>query len=112
LRGGAGSPGEPVSAGKFPANRENNREFSKKRAVLGEMACLNDRKINEFSLEFPTCRNREFLYAEQGIDFREQGIGPSDQGVEWARDRKDRPCEDRDNKAEQGSIAVHSRLKS
>jgi hypothetical protein len=46
-------PGEPVSAGKFPANRENNREFSKKRAISAEMACLNDRKFNEFSLEFP-----------------------------------------------------------
>jgi len=60
---------QPTESGE----RENNREFSKKRAISRETACLNDRKINELSLKFPTCRNRELLYAEQGIEFREQG---------------------------------------
>jgi hypothetical protein len=64
---------EPVSASKFPANRENNREFCKIRRSAPNLRAWT--RANPMACS-------EIPYAaEQGIFVKEQGICAQEQGV-------------------------------
>lgn len=49
------------SQGKFPANREINREFLQKKPFPGDSRASNRSIINNLWSKFPTQRNREFF---------------------------------------------------
>ena len=58
---------------KFPANRENNREYSNFRASKSASNARNPRSIGFFDLRCQK-RNRELIRPEQGIKSLDQGI--------------------------------------
>jgi len=64
---------EPVSAPKFPANREINREFRQIR-LLGAILPADTRANSKACSEIP-------YSAEQGIFAKEQEICPREQGI-------------------------------
>ncbi|HEX9143256.1 MAG TPA: hypothetical protein VGA09_03215, partial [Candidatus Binatia bacterium] len=66
---------EPVSASKFPANREINREFHRIRA-LGAILKVGTRANSEVCSEIPYATEQGIISAEQGILVQEQGIFP------------------------------------
>jgi hypothetical protein len=66
---------EPVSTLKFPANRENNREFHRVRA-LGAILKVDPRAKSEACSEIPYATEQGIISAEQGILVQEQGIFP------------------------------------
>jgi hypothetical protein len=65
---------EPVSAAKFPANREKNREFGQARIIQSEFdtATLRSseacRQIPQAKEQGLTCRNRKRVSLEQGFE--------------------------------------------
>jgi hypothetical protein len=64
---------EPVSTGKFPANREKNREFYIITvSVASETA--NNGVITGLPKRIPYSTEQGIILAEQGILAREQGI--------------------------------------
>ena len=64
---------EPVSAAKFPANREKNREFCRiVVSVASETA--NNGVVTGLPKRIPYSTEQGIILAEQGILSREQGI--------------------------------------
>ena len=66
-------PVEPVSAPKFPANREINREFRQIRLV-GAILHADTRANSEAFSKFPYATEQGNFLKEQGICTREQRI--------------------------------------
>jgi hypothetical protein len=66
---------EPVSAPKFPANREINREFRQIR-LLGAILHADTRANSKASSKIPYSAEQGIILAEQGILVQEQGIFP------------------------------------
>jgi hypothetical protein len=64
---------EPVSAAKFPANREINREFYQIRPPC-EILKANTRAISMPFSQIPYATEQGIISAEQGILVQEQGI--------------------------------------
>jgi hypothetical protein len=64
---------EPVSAAKFPANREKNREFYRNE-VLVASATVNNGVVTGLSTRIPYSTEQGIILAKQGIFAREQGI--------------------------------------
>jgi len=64
---------EPVSAAKFPANREKNREFRRIRP-LGAILKADTRADSKAFSQIPYTTEQGIVSAEQGIFAREQGI--------------------------------------
>jgi hypothetical protein len=64
---------EPVSAPKFPANREINREFRQIR-LLGAILHADTRANSKACSEIPYSAEQGIFAKEQGICTREQGI--------------------------------------
>ena len=64
---------EPVSTPKFPANRENYREFRRIRP-LGTIFNADTRAHSKAYSEIPYATEQEIIFAEQGIPTQEQGI--------------------------------------
>ena len=66
---------EPVSTREFPANRENNREFRRVRA-LGAILIAGTRVNSKACRKIPYSAEQGIISAEQGILVQEQGIFP------------------------------------
>jgi hypothetical protein len=66
---------EPVSTPKFPANRENNREFRRIR-LLGPILKADTRANSAACSEIPYATEQGIISAEQRILAQEQGIFP------------------------------------
>ena len=64
---------EPVSTPEFPANREINREFHQI-GPLCKIRKADTRADSKASSEIPYATEQGILPAEQGINFKEQGI--------------------------------------
>jgi hypothetical protein len=67
---------EPVSAAKFPANREKNREFCKIAAQI-ESETANNGAVTGLSKRIPYSTEQGIIFVKQGILKREQGISPA-----------------------------------
>jgi hypothetical protein len=67
---------EPVSARKFPANREKNREICRIRP-LSAILKADTRANSEACSEIPYATEQGIILAEQGILAQEQGILPA-----------------------------------
>jgi hypothetical protein len=67
---------EPVSTPKFPANRENNREFRRIRSLC-EILKASKRAISKASSQIPYATEQGIISAEQGILALEQGNLPT-----------------------------------
>ena len=67
---------EPVSAPKFPANREINREFCRIRSLC-EILKVDMRANSKAFSRIPCATEQGIISAEQGIPAQEQGILPS-----------------------------------
>ena len=67
---------EPVSAAKFPANREKNREFRKIVASRAPEICNNGLGTGLLT-QIPYSTEQGIILAEQGILTREQGVLPT-----------------------------------
>jgi hypothetical protein len=64
---------EPVSAAKFPANREKNREFCIIGA-LGAPEAANNGVVIGLPMRIPYATEQGIIFAKQGGLAREQGI--------------------------------------
>jgi hypothetical protein len=64
---------EPVSAAKFPANREINREFRRIRPPC-KILKPDTRTISKAFSQIPYETEQGIISAEQGILAREQGV--------------------------------------
>jgi len=68
---------EPVSAAKFPANREKNREFRQFRPQSAIL--VFSQRANSIAYSKIPCKMEQGIFsAEQGINFKEQAISVSD----------------------------------
>ncbi len=64
---------EPVSTGKFPANRETNREFCKL-VASGAPETANNGVVAGLPMQIPCSTEQGIILADQGILAREQEI--------------------------------------
>ena len=61
--------GKPVWGQKFPANRENSREFADSGRNFAPCSCQNPCNVGNLRFEFPTRQNRELNWRNWGRFF-------------------------------------------